>query len=70
MKLSRDVKFHKERWMENGIIWMAAFFLILGTIMYIPSDVYVSSSLWERDLPIYIVYTEKKQVEIRLDSAL
>ncbi len=69
MKLSRDVKFHKERWMENGIIWMAAFFLILGTIMYIPSVVYVSSSVGERELPIYSVDTEKKQVALSFDAA-
>ena len=33
MKLSPDVKFHKSKWMENGLIWMAAFFLIIGAVL-------------------------------------
>ena len=69
MKLSRDVKFHKGRWMENGLIWMAAFFLILGAVMYIPSVVYVSTAVSERELPIYSVDTEKKQVALSFDAA-
>ena len=69
MKLSRNIKFHKGKWMENGLIWMAAFFLILGAVLYIPSVVYVSSTVGERELPIYSVDTEKKQVALSFDAA-
>ena len=69
MKLSPDIKFHKSKWMENGLIWMAAFFLILGAVLYIPSVVFVSSTVGERELPIYSVDTQKKQVALSFDAA-
>lgn len=69
MKLSPDVKFHKSKWMENGLIWMAAFFLIIGAVLYIPSVVFVSSTVGERELPIYSVDTQKKQVALSFDAA-
>lgn len=69
MKLSPDIKFHKSKWMENGLIWMSAFFLILGAVLYIPSVVFVSSTVGERELPIYSVDTQKKQVALSFDAA-
>ncbi len=61
-------KFQKKI-LENGLVWMAAFMLLVGAVMYIPSVVYVSSSVGDRELPIYCVETDKKQVSLSFDAA-
>lgn len=56
----------KERlkWMAA---WMALALLVFGAIRYVPEVVTVSTSIDGRELPIYCVDTEKKQVALSFD---
>lgn len=47
--------------------WMALALVVLGAIRYVPGIVTVSTSIDGRELPIYCVDTEKKQVALSFD---
>lgn len=57
------------RILENSLIGIAIFTLIIGTIYYLPSVSAVSSEIGSKELPIYNVDTDKKQVAISFDTA-
>lgn len=58
-----------KRIFENTLIGIAVFTLIIGTIYYLPSVSAVSSTVGSRELPIYNVDTDKKQVALSFDAA-
>lgn len=57
------------RSMKSGIIWVGALTLIVGALVYVPQAVTVSNSVNGRELPIYSVQTDKKQVALTFDAA-
>lgn len=57
------------RSMKSGIIWVGALTLIVGALVYVPQAVTVSNSVNGRELPIYCVQTDKKQVALTFDAA-
>lgn len=52
------------KWMAA---WMAMALLVFGAIRYVPEVVTVSTSIDGKELPIYCVDTEKKQVALSFD---
>lgn len=67
----------RERFLKNVAIQTAksaAFFLatlalIQGIVRFLPESITVSSSVGGRELPIYCVETDKKQVALSFDAA-
>lgn len=57
----------KNRWI--GVVSVGSIMLILSALLYIPQAVSVSNSVDGRELPIYCVETDKKQVAITFDAA-
>lgn len=57
----------KNRW--KGVVSVGTIMLILGALLYIPQTVSVSNSVDGRELPIYCVETDKKQVALSFDAA-
>lgn len=57
----------KSKWM--GVVSVGTIMLILSALLYIPQTVSVSNSVDGRELPIYCVETDKKQVALSFDAA-
>ncbi|MCD2493069.1 polysaccharide deacetylase family protein [Lacrimispora sp. NSJ-141] len=54
---------------ENGFLWLAVFILAAGAILYIPAAISAGSTVGTRELPIYSVDTDRKQVALSFDAA-
>ena len=57
----------KIRW--KGVVSVGTIMLILSALLYIPKTVSVSNSVDGRELPIYCVETDKKEVALSFDAA-
>lgn len=70
-------EYKKETFIKNVILQtaksaaflLAAVALIQGVVRFLPDSITVSSSVGGRELPIYCVETEKKQVALSFDAA-
>lgn len=54
---------------KSAAFLLAAVALIQGVVRFLPDSITVSSSVGGRELPIYCVETEKKQVALSFDAA-
>ena len=54
---------------KSAAFLLAAVALIQGAVRFLPDSITVSSSVGGRELPIYCVETEKKQVALSFDAA-
>ena len=54
---------------KAGILWVGAFVLLAGAVVYLPQFITVSNSVNGRELPIYCVETDKKVVGLSFDAA-
>lgn len=54
---------------KSGMFWAAALLLIISAVYYVPKAISVSNSVDGRELPIYSVETDKKQVALSFDAA-
>lgn len=54
---------------KSAAFLLAAVALIQGIIRFLPDSITVSSSVGGRELPIYCVETDKKQVALSFDAA-
>lgn len=59
----------KKCWKKYGVIALLVGLLAAGSVKYMSSLVTVSSSVNGRELPIYCVDTQKKQVALTFDAA-
>lgn len=60
------------RLLENGLFWMVTVLMLIGAVLYAPGALEAleaSHSYKDRELPIYCVQTEKKQVALSFDAA-
>lgn len=54
---------------KSAAFLLAAVALIQGVVRFLPDSITVSSSVGGRELPIYCVETDKKQVALSFDAA-
>ena len=54
---------------QSAAFLLAAVALIQGIMRFLPDSITVSSSVGGRELPIYCVETDKKQVALSFDAA-
>lgn len=54
---------------KSAAFFLAALALIQGIARFLPDSITVSSSVGGRELPIYCVETDKKQVALSFDAA-
>lgn len=54
---------------KSAAFFLAALALIQGIVRFLPDSITVSSSVGGRELPIYCVETDKKQVALSFDAA-
>lgn len=54
---------------KSAAFLLAAVALIQGIVRFLPDSITVSSSVGGRELPIYCVETDKKQVALSFDAA-
>lgn len=54
---------------KSAAFFLAALALIQGIVRFLPDSITVSSSVNGRELPIYCVETDKKQVALSFDAA-
>lgn len=54
---------------KSAAFLLAALALIQGVVRFLPDSITVSSSVGGRELPIYCVETDKKQVALSFDAA-
>lgn len=54
---------------KSAAFFLAALALIQGITRFLPGSITVSSSVGGRELPIYCVETDKKQVALSFDAA-
>lgn len=64
-KLERMVERHR----TGGLIFLCAILVLVGSVRFKNTSVESSSRAGERELPIYCVDTEKKQVGLSFDAA-
>lgn len=63
------VKSLGEKAVKSGIFWVALLLLLVSAAFTIPDVISVSNSAGGRELPIYSVETDKKQVALSFDAA-
>ncbi len=70
MRILDDVIYEiKERKLTGKIITMAAALLVLGGMVGVKETVQTSSTVGDRELPIYCVETDEKKVALTFDAA-
>ena len=70
MRILDDVIYEiKERKLTGKIITMAAALLVLGGTIGVKGTVQTSSTVGDRELPIYCVETDEKKVALTFDAA-
>ncbi len=57
------------RAIRSVFFWITVLLLIISAFLYVPEVITVSNSVGGKELPVYSVETDKKQVALSFDAA-